>query len=152
MKVKLVIFDFNRTLLNHDTQRENVGATELLKEIKENKIDICIVSRKEAGNIDREKLLYQQDYIRYVNKIYFTKGNISKKSNYKKAMQSMECLPSETLVVGDYLMKDIKPAIELGCITVWFKKGKFASETPAITGIYPTDTVEELIDLLKLIK
>lgn len=151
MNVKLVIFDFNRTLLNYDTQKENEGATALLKEIKENNIDICIVSRKEDENEEREKLLDKQEYICYVNKIYLTKGHDSKKSNYERAMQEMGCLPTETMVVGDILTKDIMPAAELGCITVWFKNGKFASLTPEVTGIAPTHIIENLSELFNII-
>lgn len=40
---------------------------------------------------------------------------------YRLGVEALHCLPQECVVIGDSYKKDIIPASEVGCQTVWFK-------------------------------
>lgn len=149
LDIRLAIFDFNRTLFDPELGKEIAGCTNVLKYIKAKNVHVCIVSRKEGES--RKTLIEKQRFSDFADKIYFVEAD-DKFSTYERAISEFDLLGQETVVIGDYLEKDIGPAIRLGCYTVWFRNGKFASKTPAKTGIYPTYTIEKMIDLIELIK
>ncbi len=43
--------------------------------------------------------------------------------NFEKAFKSAECHPHNSVMVGDRLDNDIRPAKALGMKTVWIRKG-----------------------------
>jgi FMN phosphatase YigB (HAD superfamily) len=123
----------------------------LLKQIHENGIIICIVSRREVGHI-KENLIKEQNYIDCIKKIYYIGQDENKRGAYVNAMQKYKSTPQTTMIVGDYLEKDIEAAVELGCISVWFKNGKYSTLSPILTGIYPTHIIENLLELIQFVR
>ena len=149
MEVSLVIFDFYRTLYNPETGKENEGASEILSILNCSKIKTCIVSSKELGNENREKLIEQQPFVKFINQVYFIDVN-NKEKKYQQAIEDFNCSQSTTLVVGDYLKYDIIPAKEIGCRSIWFRNGKFANTIPE-NFILPNYTITDLKDVIDIV-
>lgn len=65
-------------------------------------------------------------------------------------VKALSLPPNEILVVGDSYVKDISPAITLGCKTAWIKKICWQEETPQpdATPDFIIDSLEELPAIL----
>lgn len=58
----------------------------------------------------------------------------------------------ETVYVGDRVDKDIKPAKELGMITVRILKGKYKDMEDDEYSDYTINSLQELVDIVKNLK
>lgn len=71
------------------------------------------------------------------------------KKIFKAALKKMDALPNESIMVGDNLNSDIKPAQELGMHTIWFKN---INNKEASSDILPDAIISDLSDLPKQLK
>ena len=74
-----------------------------------------------------------------------------KKPFYKKIIGSLEKKASETLVCGDKIHTDLKPAKELNCITVHMRYGRGASDRNKGFESFVDYNIEELEELKGII-
>lgn len=63
-------------------------------------------------------------------------------------LERMNALPEDTIVVGDHLSKDIKPAKTLGCKAVWIKGEPWSDEHDKLSEIKPDCSITTLEELL----
>ena len=68
---------------------------------------------------------------------------------FRLGVDALELEPSEVLVVGDSLRKDIEPAERLGCQVLWLKGKGWTAEEDAQTHPYTITRVTEVLDYLK---
>ena len=66
-------------------------------------------------------------------------------------IERMNAIPEETFVVGDHLTKDIQPAQNLGCKTVWIKGEPWSDEHDKLSAVTPDYTISNLSQLLGLL-
>jgi len=97
------------------------GAAALLKALSK-KNELAIVS---IGNPDLQRLKIEKAGI---NSAVFSKIVIvtreDKKPSYQKVMQDLGASPGKTVVCGDRIGRDLRPAKELGCVTVHLLWGR----------------------------
>ncbi|XRP96782.1 TIGR02253 family HAD-type hydrolase [Methanocaldococcus sp. 16A] len=71
---------------------------------------------------------------------------------FKYGLSRMGLKPEETIYVGDRVDKDIKPAKELGMITVRILKGKYKDIEDNGYSDYTINSLQELVDIVKELK
>ncbi|MCF7834227.1 MAG: HAD family hydrolase [Candidatus Pacebacteria bacterium] len=115
-----IIFDYNRTIFNPDTDNLYFGVLNLLKKLSK-KYELFLVSRNEPN---RKYMLEKLNIKNYFQEIFF----LEKKS--KKNFQLIAKGTKNVVVVGDSISDEIQIGNQLGFITVRLKKGKFATQIP----------------------
>ena len=115
-----IIFDYNRTIFDPDTDTLYPGALELLQRLSA-RHELVLVSRNEPA---RKKRIEELTITNYFQKIVF----VNEKS--KQLFEEITGNEKKVMVVGDSIHDEIKIGNQLGLITVRLKKGKFAVEIP----------------------
>ncbi len=142
--IKLIIFDWKRTLYDLDSKSLIDGALELLRFIKKMNIPIILVGK---GGMDMSNEIKRLAVDSYFEKIIFIEAE--KDLNIYKPLISKN--PKETLFIGDRVRSELEAGNKLGAITIWIKQGKFSNEEPENEIQKPTFTVSNLSDCLRLI-
>lgn len=122
--IKGIIFDFNRTLYDPEKSGLYEGALNLLEKLAK-KYKLALIS---YGLSDRKMLIRDLGIEKYFVKIIVVPEK--KKEPLLECLLAFDCRPEETLVVGDRVKSEIKLANELGMVTCWLRRGKFAAERP----------------------
>lgn len=138
-----VLFDFNRTLYNPDTDALNEYARELLSHLQQRGIPLFMVCK---GGEERKKKIEELGLLPFFQRVIVTerKGLVdffSCRSEYPDA---------QWIAIGDRLVEELRYAKEAGMETVWFRNGRFAHEQPAQTGIHPGYVVFNLTEVPSL--
>lgn len=115
-----IIFDYNRTIFDPDTDNLYCGALELLQKLSV-RHELVLISRNE---LMRKERLEELDIKKYFQKIVF----VHEKS--KQIFEEIAGTTKKVMVVGDSIRDEIKIGNQLGYITIRLKKGKFAMEIP----------------------
>ena len=68
---------------------------------------------------------------------------------FRLGVDALELEPSEVLVVGDSLRKDIEPAEQLGCQVLWLKGKGWTAEEDSQTHPHTIKRVTEVVNYLK---
>lgn len=143
--MKILIFDFYRTLYNPEKEGLEKSSKKVLKTLLKSGFELCLVSQGK----EREDLIKKLNLEKYFSKILLS----SEKSleDFKKLVTG-EVEKKASFVVGDRVKKEIKFGNLLELKTVWLKKGKFADERPSDPTEEPDFVIEELEEVLKIIK
>lgn len=115
-----IIFDYNRTIFDPETDNLYPGVLELLQKLSA-KYQLFLISRNEPA---RKRRLEELNIKNYFQKISF----VNEKS--KQVFEEIGGNTKNVIVVGDSISDEIKIGNQLGFITVRLKKGKFSSEIP----------------------
>ena len=115
-----IIFDYNRTIFDPETDKLYPGVFELLQKLSM-KYELFLISRDEPL---RKKRLTELNIKNYFQKIIF----VAEKS--KQIFKEIAGDTKNTVVIGDSIGAEIKIGNQLGFITVRLKRGKFALEIP----------------------
>jgi len=141
-----VIFDFNRTIYDPETQSTVPGATELLDTLRDRHVPLYLISKADES---RPQLLEELGLSRHFAETFFVERKdpvlfleIARRANVH---------PKETYVIGDYLHKEIRCGNQCGMRTIWLKRGKFADLEPESEADRPWQTVGEMNDVLQYI-
>jgi len=65
---------------------------------------------------------------------------------FKLGVDALELEPSQVLVVGDSLRKDIEPAESLGCSTLWLKGKGWTADEDALTHPNTITSITQVLD------
>ncbi|MFA7315761.1 MAG: HAD hydrolase-like protein [Candidatus Paceibacterota bacterium] len=136
-----IIFDYNRTLFDPETNDLYLGVLELLQKLSKT-YELFLISRNEPV---RKMRLEAFNIKNYFQQILF----VDEKSEqiFKKIGGSTK----KVIVVGDSISDEIKIGNQLGFITVRIKKGKFASEVPKTKDEIAKFNITDLRDLESII-
>lgn len=147
--IKGIIFDFNRTIYDPETSKLTSGALDLLDSLKNKGYKMCLLSKKTKE--DRIELIIGSGLEKYFSDIRVIDGEKTL-MDFERCARVMTLDNPEIAVVGDRIRSEITPGNKLGMRTIWYKSGKFSSETPRTPEEEPTYTLtrlEELTDYLK---
>lgn len=138
--MEVIIFDFNRTLYDPDSCTLIDGALELLGKLSE-KFHLILLAK---GDEKRMKIIKGLKLEQFFQEIIL----VSEK-NIQQLITIQEKFPKDTIFysIGDRVKKEIKLGNSLGCKTVWFKNGKFASEMPETADEKPWQIINSLSEL-----
>ena len=137
-----IIFDYNRTLFDPETNSLYPGVLTLLKDLSSN-YTLFLVSKNEPT---RTKTIRELGLEKFFQEILF----VPEKS--KAIFETLKINPAETLVVGDYLPSEIAAGNDFGATTVRVLQGKFKDLTPTSSLENPDYQVTSLIELSQLLK
>jgi len=143
--VKLIIFDWKRTLYDPDKKVLMRDAKKLLESIKTKCISMILVGK---GGADMQKEVVRLGVWSYFKEVVFAEG--------EKNMEVFSSLvpqePGESLFIGDRVRSELEVGKKLGSKTVWVRQGKFAGESPENKYQEPDYAVSSLKDCIKLLK
>jgi ribonucleotide monophosphatase NagD (HAD superfamily) len=137
MNLKVLIFDWKRTLYNPDTKELEAGAKEILKFCNENGFPLYLVGK---GGRDMHAEVGRLGISGNFVEIVFWEG--AKEDGVFKQFMSSD--PRETLFIGDRIQSELALGKSLGATTLWVRQGKFSDEMPATESQNPDYTVSTL--------
>jgi FMN phosphatase YigB (HAD superfamily) len=115
-----IIFDYNRTIFNPNTNKLYRGALELLI-ILSKKHELYLVSRNQPNRLTEIENLKIKDYF---NKVMFVEN---------KSIQLFNSIAGKSkniIIVGDSIQDEIRIGNKLNFITIRILKGKFSKTVP----------------------
>ncbi len=146
MGKKTIIFDFNRTLYDPETDGLFDGVIDMLDELRQEERRLVLLSKQEGG---RETLLSDLGIDGYFEGAHFVPRKT--REVMLDIVETDGLDPKETLVVGDVPHSEIKAGNAVGMETVWLRHGYFADTVPddESTPKHIVLSIPELRDLLK---
>lgn len=147
--VKLIIFDWGRTLYDSDNQVLFPGTRRVLDVLTYRKYRLAIVSLASDGDFGKRRELLQTTRLEsYFSLIQFSQTN--KDLLYAQTITELAFKANEVAIVDDRIIRGIQWGNRHGSTTVWLRKGKFAHQGPnTITG-QPTYVIDNIEDLCHL--
>jgi FMN phosphatase YigB (HAD superfamily) len=149
MKIKGIIFDFNRTLYDPDANTLIEGSLELLVKLKILQYKLVLVCKKSAS--DRTELINSFGLDKFFCKVLMIEGSKTIE-HFQECLLAMQLSALETAVVGDRVEEEICVGNHLGMVTIWLQQGKFSAVKPSNSGQEPTYTIYHLRDVPFLIQ
>jgi len=143
MIVKGIIFDFNRTLFNHEEEILFPESLPILKSFSQ-VYKLALIS---YGNKERKKLIDNLKIAKYFVSVQVVLNK--KEKHFKQAAKALYCQFNEIMVVGDRVESEIKIANKLGMVSVWLKRNKLAPQNQTEK---PQFTIASLSSLDLLLK
>ena len=137
-----IIFDYNRTIFDPETNELYPGVFELLRYLQPNH-ELFLVSRDEPS---RKTRLQEFNIVNFFKEIYFVPEKT--KELYEKISDSNK----NTLVIGDSINSEIKIGNQLGLVTVRIKQGIFKevlASTNEEVATFEVDNINKLKDLIE---
>lgn len=145
----LIIFDWGRTLYDHENERLFPETKEVLEYLSK-KYALAIVSLATNGNIaKRWKIIIENDLGKYFNSILFDPEN--KDRLYEITLKTLAVKPSKVVIIDDRTVRGIQWGNRHGTVTIWLKKGKFSNEGPNKETGNPTHIIKNLASLKTLL-
>jgi|SRR3989344_1017156 len=152
MKIKAVIFDYNRTLVEGEDTPSKLfpEVLNILQTLKERNIKMAVVS---AGGDSPEKRYqeFEQLKLREHGISVFKVVSKGESKDLQPMLDEFKVTGDMCLVVGDRIKKEIIEGNKVGATTVWFKNGKFAEEGPETPEEEPDYTIKSLTELIPLL-
>ena len=133
--MKTIIFDFNRTLHDPDTDEAVPGACELVAELASLGHELHLVSRLEPGRATTLESFGIAD-------AFMTTSFVPDKAEAISRIVSGAA--GNAYVVGDYLHDEIRAGGRAGAKTIWLKRGRFSSLMPETEHDYPWRTANDM--------
>ncbi|MBI2581078.1 HAD hydrolase-like protein [Candidatus Woesearchaeota archaeon] len=144
--MKAIIFDYNRTLFDPEAGGLFPGVDEILGNLKP-RFKLALVAK---GDAERVKQIDQLGLRKYFEVIII--GKEKGEDDYRKCIEQLQVRPAKAYLIGDRIVKEIKFGNAIGAVTVWFRNGKFKDELPKGVNELPAYTIEDLKDLLEILK
>lgn len=144
--IRLIIFDWKRTLYDPNTQKLIDGTTQLLEYIKKKNIPMILIGK---GGDDMQQEVNRLGVGKFFLKIIFAEGE---KDPNIFAPHISEDHPANTLFIGDRILSELSIGNRLGATTVWVQQGKFKAELPENREQEPDYIVSSLPKCLSLLK
>ena len=144
--LKTVIFDFNRTLYDPDKGELENYATQMLDYVKSKGYQLILYGK---GDEKRQNLISEVGIEKYFKEILL----LDEKSleTFQKLVKRNNISVPQSYSIGDRIKNEIIISNQAGFKTIWFKKGKFATETPENKEEEPTYTITSLKEIKKII-
>jgi FMN phosphatase YigB (HAD superfamily) len=142
---KAIIFDFKRTIYDPDLGQLMPGTRSVLTSLKKKGYRLFLISH---GSYP-QTLIKNLGIASYFEEIVVTPDKSVE--DFRKLVAKHRLDPKSSFVVGDRVKGEIKMGNQLGLISIWLKKGLFASEEPSERQEKPDFIISTLKDILKLV-
>ncbi len=123
-----------------------MGAIALLQELRKSHQLVLVT----AGSVIFQKAKWENAGIdsKVFSKIAIATNGV-KKIYYEQILREFHAKPAETIVIGDRVKKDLKPAKDLGCLTIHMKwgRGRLAEGTSGVID-YAISNLNEIQEIL----
>lgn len=115
-----IIFDYNRTIYNPDTDNLYQGVFDLLKKLAL-KHELYLVSHNDPARRNRLKELN-------ISNLFQRSLFVGKKT--KQIFDEISGFEKNTIVIGDSISNEIEIGNQLNLITIRVRQGRFSNEKP----------------------
>lgn len=153
MDVKAIIFDWEHTLFDSETEKEFPDAQKVLKYLHGRGYKLAVASLVSIHtNVTLEERIMQIQ--RSPLRIFFQiieATNKDKDIIFDKIVEVFQIPRERVLIVDDRTIRGIRYGNMHGHPTIWFCNGKFANETPNAETGQPTAVIHSLIELENLL-
>ena len=166
-KLLAICFDFGDTLADEATEVKDEtattlyaklipGAAELIHQLKQKGYKLALIADGRPGTY--YNVLTQYDLYRLFDAIAISEEVGVEKPDARMfihALNQLNITPKEygrTIMVGNYLARDIKGANNLGMICVWLDWSPRRSKVPADKSEIPQYTIKEPLELLEILQ
>lgn len=143
--MQTVIFDFNRTLFDPDTESLLPGVQKMLQTLHDRNVAMHVISRNEAGRGTALETLGIRGF--FLTVTFVEEKTPSMFDGIIDGQNSLE----NVFVVGDYLHEEIRLGNQRRLRTIWLQRGKFAHLKPESTDDVPWKTIFEMNELLPIL-
>lgn len=147
--IKGIIFDFNRTIYNPDSDDLVEGANKLLDKLRERGYKLCLISKKSKD--DKAKRISNLGLDKYFIDIQVIEGNKTEE-HFNRCLKATSLNPGEMAVVGDRIKEEISLGNRMRMTTIWYKAGKFSTELPENEEEIPRYTITDLEEVIKCLE
>lgn len=137
-----IIFDYNRTIFNPETNDLYEGVFSVLHELSK-KHELFLVSMNEASRKNTVKNLGIEVFFKKV--LFVDSKSIEVFSTIGNAGENI-------LVVGDSIRNEISIGNKMNFITVWIKQGMFSNILPITKEQKPKHTISDISELKEILK
>lgn len=143
--MRIIIFDFYRTLYNPETNGLFKGTERVLQELRKRGYELYLLTWDEG---------YRKDLIRTLgiescfSRVVFVREN--KEVGFRAILKDPNIEKELSFVIGDRVKQEIFYGNTFGFQTVWLKHGKFSLETPEREEEKPKYIIQQLEDFLPL--
>jgi len=146
--IKGIIFDWIGTLYERDTSLFP-ETEEVLTELEKRGYKMSLVSKASEEFLKRGEEIRKSGIRKYL--CFDILCREKTQDDFKRCMAAMRTTPEATYAVDDRTLRGIKIGNELGCKTIWIRKGEYSKETPNKETGEPTHTIPNLIKLLDIL-
>lgn len=108
--ITAVICDLDNTLDSHKTPTPSETALAFLAELKQQNLDVCIISNGKQPRVDR--------YLSKLSLPYIAEAGKPLKKSYLSALKLLKCKPKDVAFVGDQIFTDVWGANRMGLTTI----------------------------------
>jgi len=143
--MKLVIFDWGRTLYDPETKVLFPETKEVLEHLKSEGFMLAIVALATAGQekiLERLGIIQDEQLAQYFVSIKFDTEN--KGAMYEDTIREHKVEFGDVTIVDDRVIRGIAWGNKHGCTTVWVQNGKFAQELPSKETGEPTYIIKTI--------
>lgn len=138
---KGIIFDFNRTLYDPDSDSLVNGVVPLLSYLSAD-FGLCLISKRSG---DRESWIRELGISGFFKDIQFVDNKTI--GTFQHCMDVLSLPAHNIYVVGDRIKEEIYIGNLCEMNTIWYKSGKFAEESFSTLDEIPDHTISDLDDL-----
>ncbi len=146
--LKVIVFDWGRTLYDSDHQDLFPGTEDILKSLSQ-RYKLGIVSLASNGNFaERFTILKNKHIEKHFDVVLFSQTD--KSALYEKLLQQLNVKPEELAIIDDRVKRGISWGFQHGSITIWLCKGKYSYEFPDRHTGKPDYIIYDIKQLLSL--
>ena len=148
-EVKIIIFDWGRTLHDPETYTLFAGVTVLIPEFAKY-YSLILVSLAKSDSPEERRRKIEGSGIAENFKLILV-GEKDKDEMYEKALIDFDVMPKQVVVVDDRVKRGITWGNRRGATTVWLKNGKFAQELPTQETGKPSFIISDIAELKNIL-
>lgn len=142
-------FGLQKTPWHSEDEIPFADAAETLETLKARGYRLGIIANQNVGvaqRLDAWGLLKYFDVVAASAELGVAKPD---RRIFEKALELAECQPQDSVMVGDRLDNDIRPAKELGMRTVWIRKGLAKYQPVENTADWVIDELSDLKEIFQ---
>ncbi len=145
-RIKVIIFDYGRTLYDRDNNQFFPEVKELLDYLfPKYKLAIVSIAKENFPAEERIKQLKAFGFDKYFSSMLFDESQ--KDHLFEQTLDKFGLKPTEAVFVDDRVQRGVAWGNKHGGMTIWFRNGKFANELPDMITGTPSYTIDNLSSL-----
>lgn len=146
--IRAVIFDYGRTLYDRDEEHLFPDAVSVVRQLSV-RYRLAIVSFcPQEEEAERISVLKDHGIFECFDDIQFTDAIDEKGERCSGVLQKFGLDADEVAVVDDHIVRGVAWGNQVGAMTIWFQRGKFANVLPDERTGQPDHIIHSLQELL----
>lgn len=149
--IRAVIFDYGRTLYDRDEDQLFPDAVSVVRQLSD-RYRLAIVSFcPKEEEAERISILKDHGIFECFDDTQFTDEIDEKGERCSDVLQKFGLVATEVAVVDDHIIRGVAWGNQVGAMTIWFQRGKFAHVLPDEATGQPNHIIHSLQELLRIL-